>query len=434
MAAPEAASLVAPGAPSTAKIAPGALYYTEGGEAEIASTGDRIDGPVKEMSARDMDGDIVEFEDREFDPAPAPDAGQLTAGEWSDLREWDYWESVIRANDWKGMAEYWTMGNGTRISVRVDNGKEPIADATVTLLDKSGKTLWLARSDNHGRAELFTGLEDEGSLPPYEIVVEAGGETTSLGGVDPSREQAMNETPLVARIPAKADDSRTVDVMFVIDATGSMGDELHYIKAELESVFERVNTAFEEEDLTIRLGANVYRDESDAYLIRTHPLSENVDDVAKFLRQQSAGGGGDMPEAVEVGLEDAIEKQEWSESARARLLFLVLDAPPHYTDERLEKLRNLTRRAAELGIRVIPVSSSGVDKETEFLMRFLGIHTGGTYTFLTDHSGIGESHIKPTIGSHEIEYLNDLIVRLIVQYTDRPASLDAITPRVPEIK
>ena len=85
-------------------------------------------------------------------------------------------------------------------------------------------------------------------------------------------------------------------------------------------------------------------------------------------------------------------------------------------------------------IRIIAVSSSGVDKETEFLMRFLGIHTGGTYTFLTDHSGIGNSHIAPTIGSYEVEYLDDLLVRLIVQYTDRPESIDAITPRTPEIR
>lgn len=395
--------------------------------------------PAGDEVLRDgVSGESIEEGDPDIEPVPEPDplprAGQLTAGEWNDLREWGFWESVIRSGDWSKMTEYWGFARGTRISIRVDNGREPIVDAVVTLFDKGGKKLWQTRSDNHGRAELFTGLEEAGALPPYDIVVESGGKKVTLGSVDPSREQSMSEAPMVARLSTEAVDPKVVDVMFVIDATGSMGDELRYVKAELGSVIERVAEEFEGEDVKIRVGANVYRDESDDYLVRPHPMTENVEDVVKFLYRQEAGGGGDTPEAVEAALEDAIEKHDWSAKARARLLFLILDAPPHYDDERKEKIRRLVRRANELGIRIVPVSSSGVDKETEFLMRFLGIHTGGTYTFLTDHSGIGNSHIAPTIGSYEVEYLDDLLVRLIVQYTDRPESLDAITPRTPEIR
>lgn len=394
-----------------------------------------LDG-VSGEDLREADESIAEPTEEEIEPEPEPlpRAGQLTAGEWSDLREWGFWESVIRSDDWSRMVDYWGFARGTRISVRVDNGREPLVDAVVTLFDKAGKKHWQTRSDNHGRAELFTGLEQAGALPPYEIVVEHGGKKTTLGSVDPSREQSMSEAPLVARLGSEAVDPKVVDVMFVIDATGSMGDELRYIKAELGSVIGRVEEEFEGEEVKIRVGANVYRDESDDYVVRPHPMTDRVDDVVNFLYRQEAGGGGDTPEAVEVALEDGIEKHEWSAQARARLLFLVLDAPPHYDERRKEKLRHLVRRANELGIRIIAVSSSGVDKETEFLMRFLGIHTGGTYTFLTDHSGIGNSHIAPTIGSYEVEYLDDLLVRLIVQYTDRPESIDAITPRTPEIR
>lgn len=400
--------------------------------APLSAAGDEAlhDG-VSGESAEEADPSIEPVPEPE--PEPLPRAGQLTAGEWSDLREWGFWESVIRSGDWSRMAEYWGFARGTRISIRVDNGREPIVDAVVTLFDKAGKKLWETRSDNHGRAELFTGLEDAGALPPYDIVVESGGKKMTLGNVDPSREQSMSEAPMVARLSTEAVDPKVVDVMFAIDATGSMGDELRYVKAELGSVIERVAGEFEGEDVMIRVGANVYRDESDEYLVRPHPMTDKVDDVVKFLYRQEAGGGGDTPEAVEAALEDAIEKHDWSTKARARLLFLILDAPPHYDEERTATIRRLVRRANELGIRIVPVSSSGVDKETEFLMRFLGIHTGGTYTFLTDHSGIGNSHIAPTIGSYEVEYLDDLLVRLIVQYTDRPESLDAITPRTPEI-
>jgi len=74
--------------------------------------------------------------------------------------------------------------------------------------------------------------------------------------------------------------------------------------------------------------------------------------------------------------------------------------------------------ASANGIRIIPVASSGIDKNTEFLLRAMAVTSGGTYTFLTDHSGVGESHLEPTIGSYEVEYLNDLMVRLINGYVE----------------
>ena len=101
---------------------------------------------IKKLSTRE------EVEDIEIAPEPEPieRAGQLTAGEWSDLTEWNFWNSVIAAKDWSHMKEHWGFGKGERISVRVDNGSQPIADAEAKLYDKSGKLLWTARTDNYG--------------------------------------------------------------------------------------------------------------------------------------------------------------------------------------------------------------------------------------------------------------------------------------------
>jgi hypothetical protein len=70
-----------------------------------------------------------------------------------------------------------------------------------------------------------------------------------------------------------------------------------------------------------------------------------------------------------------------------------------------------------MGVRIIPIASSGIDKVTEFLLRSLSMATGGTYVFLTDHSGVGDAHIEPTIGPYEVELLNELIIRVINEYT-----------------
>ena len=73
-----------------------------------------------------------------------------------------------------------------------------------------------------------------------------------------------------------------------------------------------------------------------------------------------------------------------------------------------------------MGIRIIPLTASGIGKETEYLMRSLALLTNGTYLFLTDDSGIGGSHIKPTTDSYDVEMMNEMIVRIINQFIDTP--------------
>jgi hypothetical protein len=100
-------------------------------------------------------------------------------------------------------------------------------------------------------------------------------------------------------------------------------------------------------------------------------------------------------------------------------MFFVLDAPPH-TEREIkginEQITKTVKFASEKGIRIIPLASSGVDTETEFLLRSWAVMTGGTYTFLTNHSGVGNDHLEPTIGEYEVEKLNDLMIRVINEY------------------
>jgi hypothetical protein len=200
--------------------------------------------------------------------------------------------------------------------------------------------------------------------------------------------------------------------MFMIDTTGSMGDELHYLQAELADVVDEVRTMAG--NTQVRLSVNFYRDENDDYVVREFPFTTDIEQALADLASQDYDGGGDYPEAVTEALDSAIANHEWSESATSRLVFLVLDAPPHGDDpQEIDFINQRVKEAAAKGIRIIPVASSGVDKDTEFFLRFVDIATGGTYVFLTNHSGIGGDHIEPTIGSYEVEFLNDLLVRVI---------------------
>jgi len=90
-----------------------------------------------------------------------------------------------------------------------------------------------------------------------------------------------------------------------------------------------------------------------------------------------------------------------------------MDAPPH--DKAKSEMALLIRNAAAKGIRIVPVACSGTDKATEFIMRSIALATNGTYLFLTDDSGIGNGHIKPTTDKFKVELLNDLLQRIMEQ-------------------
>lgn len=337
------------------------------------------------------------------------DPGQLTAGEWRDLDNWEYWTELFDAqgeSSWEQMETTWEYRTRTRIPVVVSNGSNPAVDVMLNLIDQATeKVVYTSRTDNRGRAELFTGLFSSTS-GPYEIRATKGNASAAVQVSETTLTEAV-EIELAAPAPPAV-----VDLMFVVDTTGSMCDELSYLQAELKNVIEKVHSS-NQSGLSIRTSVNFYRDFQDEYVVRPFPFTTDVDTTMGKLAAQSCGGGGDYPEAVHSALQNALLEHQWSEQAVARLLFLVLDAPPHEEPAVKQSLHESTLRAAELGVRIIPVASSGVDKKTEFFLRFIDIATGGTYVFLTNHSGIGGDHIEPTIGQYEVEYLNDLLIRLI---------------------
>ena len=84
----------------------------------------------------------------------------------------------------------------------------------------------------------------------------------------------------------------------------------------------------------------------------------------------------------------------------------------------LTRVQTLSRTAARKGIRIIPLGASGIDKDTEFLLRFMSIATDASYTFLTNDSGIGNEKIEPTVGDYQVDFLNDLMVKIINGYVE----------------
>jgi hypothetical protein len=301
-----------------------------------------------------------------------------------------------------------------RLDVVVSANGRAVSDAEV-LLQEDNETVWRARTNTDGIAYVFAGLyeSDRRNQGTYAVKVRSGQEEKTTQGLDMMRQGAL-KVDLGAKATG-SEPSDQVDLMFVVDTTGSMDDELNYLTAELKDVVQRVSDEHANQ-LGLRVSANFYRDIGDRYVIRPHPFTTDIDKVVDQFGQQNASGGGDFPEAVDQALRDAIHEHDWSEEARARLLFLVLDAPPHDDPQIIDEMHKLIEDASSEGIRIIPVASSGVDADTEYLLRLMSAATGGTYLFLTDDSGIGGDHLEPAAGEYEVKLLNDLLVEVINRY------------------
>lgn len=361
--------------------------------------------PLVPIDPIDPIGPIDPIEPEE--PWIDPRAGLLTGGEWNDNENWDFWNSLYSSSnygaDWAGYLETWRTGMEYRAAVTVrDSSGAAVSGAKVSGMGTSAVT------DNKGRAYLFW-AKSEMSGGAEEFTVEYGGSTQTFtetvnGDIEPefTLDGAAKPVP------------KSLDLMIMCDTTGSMGDELEYLVCELEDVVTRIRS--ENANVPTRISVNFYRDEGDEYVVREYPFTTDLAAAVTAISEQTADGGGDTPEAVHTALRSAVS-HEWDEDS-VKVMFLVLDAPPHGDVQIIDETVKHVGEAAEKGIRIVPVAASGVDKSCEYLLRSMALKTGGTYTFLTNDSGIGYDHIEPTIGSYDVEKLNDMMVRIVGEYLE----------------
>ena len=343
--------------------------------------------------------------------------GVLTAGEVNDFSKWTMWQDIA-ANTLGALKDMWAIAPSGRYTVDLQNKSGlPIADAVVHLKKKDGTVLYSARTDNTGKAELWATLDATAAKLRGQLMMDVDymGRTTRIKHVTPF-ERSVNR--LTLDVPCGPSDN--VDVAFVVDATGSMQDELDFLTAEMNDIIFRSKSISDQ--LNFRFANVFYRDigSDEEYATRSMDFSRVLSASVNFISDQKADGGGDVPEAVDLALDSAINHLSWSAEARARIIFLILDAGPHITPEVQQKIQVLTKQAAGKGIRIVPITASGTGKATEYLMRTLALGTNGTYTFLTNHSGVGDDHMEPTTDHYDVESLNDLLVRVLKSYTYMP--------------
>lgn len=336
-----------------------------------------------------------------------PEAGQLTAGEWSDNDNWGFFSNLVNS----GTISFPSYGidptNRTKLTVSGSDGTA-LVNAHVDLLDKDGGVLWSAVTNKEGTAYLFT----QSGKQAASVEVESGGKKQSyaLEGAATGGEQDKAKTTgteMSVTFDGTGTLYKSMDVMFIVDTTGSMSDEMLFLQSEFTAITKEIGTA------DTRYSVNFYRDEGDDYVTKCNDFTSDAKKVQKALNNENASGGGDWPEAVSEALTETMFTDDWKDDS-VKLAFLIYDAPPH--DGKEKELLAAVEEASKKGIRLIPVVASDNDRDTELFGRAIAITTGGTYVFLTDDSGIGNSHEEPIIGSYEVRPLYNIIIDIINSY------------------
>lgn len=337
--------------------------------------------------------------------------GRLTSGEVNDFSKWKLWKDLSKG-ELSMYSNIWSMLPRHRYTVLLKSkDNTPLCNARVLLRDKAtDSVLWAAVTDNTGKAELWDRMFTD-SNKDHRIYAELRyrGERYKIRNLRPFSKRIN-----VLNLPFPCDAPKGLDVAFIVDATGSMQDEINYLKEELYDVINKVKDSLHEHE--VRLGAVFYRDHGDDYLTKVSALDNNIKTTVDFIKNNNAGGGGDGPEAVDDALDAALNRLEWNKDALARIAFLVLDAPPHDQAEVVTRVHDLVYEYAKRGIRLVPVVCSGSDKSNEYLMRSLALATNGTFIFLTDHSGIGGHHTEASTDKYDVSFVNELIFRTICQF------------------
>ncbi len=423
-----ASELPPPPPPPPPMAPPPPAYVGDDGADEVVVTGRRIRAPMLEstspvtivgteelradastaLSEPGSSGDarIVPPSSPRPYPRPQPQSGILTAGEHDDLLNPELYAAYVgRSGNLGQEVQNLPRVDTTRVvTVKVaDRNGQPIPFADVVVTCSDGNSITMATQAD-GSAVFFPGLDrlseritvtarkagrTIADARPVLVANAAGGQSVGLT----ANQAAAKVTKL--------------DLMLVVDTTGSMGDEISYLQSELRSIIGAITA--KHRDLDIRIGFVFYRDLGDEYVTRTVVFDRDVGRVQGALARQSANGGGDYPEAMDQALIRAVG-QEWRPDA-VKSLLLAADAPPH------DQLFGRTWQAAEAArakrIHVTPIAASGVADKAEYAMRAMAAATQSRYLFLTDDSGVGNPHAPPAIDCYLVTKLDALVRRVI---------------------
>ncbi len=204
-----------------------------------------------------------------------------------------------------------------------------------------------------------------------------------------------------------------IEVCFVLDTTGSMGDLIEGAKQKIWSIANEFIAAKPTPDL--QLGLVAYRDRGDDYVVKSTALTDDIDAIYAELTNFEAAGGGDEPESVNEALRTAIREMKWSpEDHVLKIIFLVGDAPPHMDYEQDVKYPELCEEAVKKGLIINTVQCGTIEQTTPIWIE-IARRSEGEFTKLEQS---GNMTVIATPMDERLAELNNELGDTIIPYGD----------------
>ena len=202
------------------------------------------------------------------------------------------------------------------------------------------------------------------------LAVKASG--TTEGG-DVTGETGMR---LRVGVPPAPTEKSVVDVVFVLDVTGSMGRFIEGVKDGIGDFADGLKGAKIDARVALvafRDGPN--REASEVLKFNGEPFTTDIGAFKKAVGRLSANGGGDEPESSLDGLVEAAELKFRQKAAR--VLILITDAPPKTPDLRTRSVAACATVLSDKKIDQVHLVTRKVDLDKfykPFLTDFNGEH------------------------------------------------------------
>jgi von Willebrand factor type A domain len=311
-----------------------------------------------------------------------------------------------------------------RVYIQVSNeaGKlVPAARVSVVDVERDRVAL-VGTTYGDGRVPFYPHLEADpnvaASTAPDRYLVEVMAGTAR----QKVRWDGRSDLAVTVSVPQPVTDPIALDVLFLIDTTGSMGDEIERIKNSLLSMTEKLRSMEREFDL--RYAAVLYRDIGDEYVTKAHPFTGDIKAFDAALATIRADGGGDGPESLNQGLAEAVGRADWRDGA-AKVMFLIADASPHMDYAGDVPYGESLKAALAAGIRIHSVAASGIDPVGSLAFRQIAQFTRGKFIFIEYGSTAKSAATHGVTGKVKSNNLDDILfeqIREEVARWGRPSS------------
>ena len=345
-------------------------------------------------------------------PYPGQDLGsrapEVRAGEADDNADWDDYLQYRR--NYQGPYVHDVDISERYIITALDGYGRPILDANVTFWDGQAK-IWEGRTFANGQILFFPRALADSQSRSFLVSIHKDGIAQTF---ELSRDQQESWVGKLEQLKLRNKEIG-LDVLFLLDSTGSMSDEIQALQSSILSIADQIDDLHPRPDL--RFGLVSYRDRGDDYVVAKADFTSNVHRFSEQLDQIWAEGGGDYPESLNEALHVAVNMPDWREENCIRLIFLVADAPPHLDYPQDFDYAQEMALAAANAIKIFPIAASGSDDQAEYIFRQLAQFTQARFIFLTYEEPVsgGEPGDVSTVHveSYGVQDLDDLVVRLV---------------------